>query len=139
MSNGFQFIGTITTEWLTPAECRAQGSNVQLWRITSPFSVVLPDKRVVTVPRDFVTDFGSVPGWAQSYVGTENPPLNIPALIHDYGYSTRGVMFENSLKTDREGVDGLFRQLLLACGMRSSQAWVVYHAVRLGGGAHWKS
>lgn len=137
MSVGLVINGGLATDWLTPDECRAAGSRVQLWRLRDPYSVVVPNRGVVTVPRGFVTDFASVPGWAQSYVGTEHPALNAPALVHDYGYARRGDMIPGHPPLTRAEVDELFRQMLLACKMRPSQAWVLHRAVRLGGASHW--
>lgn len=137
MSGVIQFIGHFATDWLTPQECRALKSAAQLYRVRDPYSVVVPGRGTATIPRGFVTNLASVPWWAQSYVGTEHPSLNSPAAFHDYGYSEEGAIFSGLPPLTREEVDDLFRILLLACGMRSSQAWVLHKAVRVGGAARW--
>lgn len=137
MSGVIKIIGEFATEWLTPAECRVRKSNVQLWRLRDAYSVVVPGRGTLTVPRGFVTDLGSVPWFAQSYVGTEHPALNPAALVHDYGYAEEGDIFHGRAPLTREEVDDLFRDILVACGMRPSQAWVLHRAVRVGGRSHW--
>lgn len=129
MSGIVQFFGIFATDWLTPQECRAAKSDVQLYRVRDVISVVIPGHGTFTIPRGFVTDLGSVPAIAQSYVGTEHPSLNVPAAFHDRLYFTQEV--------PREVADECFYRMLLAQSMRPSQAWVLWKAVRIGGASHY--
>ena len=66
--------------------------------------------------------WGVYPAWARS---------NRAAVLHDYAYC---VQF-----CSRERADGLFREALRACGVSKVRAWVMWRAVRIGGGAYWNA
>ncbi len=66
--------------------------------------------------------WGVYPAWARS---------NRAAVLHDYAYC---VQF-----CSRERADALFREALRACGVSSVRSWIMWRAVRMGGGAYWNA
>lgn len=81
-------------------------------------------------PRGFRCDAASIPRilwgvyppWARS---------NRAATLHDFLYVVQ--------LCSRERADALFREALRACGVSSVRAWIMWRAVRLGGGAYWNA
>ena len=81
-------------------------------------------------PRGFRCDAASIPRvlwgiyppWARS---------NRAAVLHDYLYTVQ--------PCSRERADALFREALLACGVSSARTWIMWKAVRLGGGGYWNA
>jgi hypothetical protein len=81
-------------------------------------------------PRSFICDSASIPRilwgiyppWAR---------YNRAAVLHDYLYTVK--------ICSRERADALFREALLACGVSPARAWIMWRAVRLGGGAYWNA
>jgi hypothetical protein len=76
----------------------------------------------------FETDFGSVPPWARSFVDDDDPRALCPFLRHDKRYKD-GI-------GERADADQELYEGCIACGMSRLKAWVIYRAVRLGGGKH---
>ena len=73
-----------------------------------------------SIPRAFWTLLGVTPFHAK---------IIIPALIHDYIYDKKCLQ--------REIADKVFKYLLEQNGFKA-RAWIMYQAVRLFGGLHWK-
>ena len=138
MSSVIQFFGNLDLRALTPPEVRLRKSEVQLYRLLVDFTVFVPYVGRITVPAGFETDFASIPRIVWSWLSPEDPVILFPSIVHDYLYSMRG-MVEGLPAVTREQADDVLRDAMLACGARSSQAWVVHKAVRMGGASHWKS
>lgn len=136
MSGLVQFFGALDLRAFTPAEVRARKSEVQLYRLLTDFTVVVPEVGRITVPAGFVTDFASIPRLVWAWLSPEDPVVLFPSIVHDYLYSIKGEI-EGSPAISRERADQVLRDAMIACGARSSQAWVVYHAVRVGGASNW--
>lgn len=83
------------------------------------------------IPAGFETDFGSVPKWLRSFVDDDDPRALCPFVRHDKRYSDG--IGERAV-WDKELYEGC-----VTCGMSRLKAWLIYRAVRLGGGGHWKS
>lgn len=135
MTGPIQFFGPCDLRVLTPRQVRAAKSDRQLFRLLQDFSVVAPDYGRVTVPSGFITDFASIPRFALWYLDDDDPVILFASIIHDYLYTIRGEIEDRTLA--RQQVDELFRRMIMACGGRAAQAWVVYQSVRIGGGSHW--
>lgn len=142
MSGVVHFIGRPVLEALTPQEVRARKSSAQIYRMYDDFSVELPSFGLdvtrfgaIVIPRGFETDFASIPRFALWYVDDDAPCILYGAITHDYLYSIGGALPLRRLT--REECDHILRICMLACGARTTQAAVVYRAVRLRGAPHW--
>ena len=82
-----------------------------------------------TVPRGFETDGASIPRAFWIYVHPFYDGLRA-ALLHDQDYRVQD-------KTRKEA-DALFYRRLVMLGIRRSKAWVLWLALRAGGGRAWK-
>jgi hypothetical protein len=138
VSGVVQFFGPLNLQALAPAEVRAGKSGAQLYRLLTDFTCVVPDIGPITVPAGFVTDFASIPRIAWTWLSPEDPVVLFPSIVHDYLYDRSGKVMADRVLSRAE-CDEVLRVAMLACQARSSQAWVVYQAVRLGGASHWKS
>lgn len=138
MSGVVQFFGPLDLRAFTPADVRARKSDVQLYRLLADITCVVPGVGTIAVPGGFVTDFASIPRIAWAWLSPEDPVVLFPSIIHDYLYDIRGELSPDRVLSRAE-CDNVLRAAMLACGARASQAWVVYQAVRIGGGSHWKS
>lgn len=88
----------------------------------------LTDLRPIFVPTGFRCDAASIP----RLVWGIYPPwskANRAAVVHDYLCSIQ--------VCSREQADWIFRDALLACGVSNQRAWIMWKAVRIGGGGRW--
>lgn len=136
MSGLVQFFGPCDLRAFTPCQIREFKSPVQLYRMLSDLTCVIPNFGRITVPAGFVTDFASIPRIAWTWLSPEDPVVLFPSIIHDFLYSVRGDLSGRTLT--RAECDEILRMAMLACGARRSQAWVVHQAVRFGGESRWK-
>jgi hypothetical protein len=120
---------------LTPSQVTERKSPRQLFKLLRDFSVVTPNHGRIVVPEGFVCDFASIPRFALWYTDDDDPAVLFPSIVHDYLYTVRGELDGRMLT--RRDADEIFRESIVACGGRKAQAWVIYQAVRLGGGSHW--
>lgn len=102
-----------------------------LWKTISIFGYASPvAKQIIIVPRDFVTDFASVPRlplvW-EKFGGK----FHRSALVHDYLYQS-GVL-------PRRTADQVLREAAMTEGLCKEDADAVYAAVRLAGGPNYHS
>ena len=100
------------------------------WRLIDPL-VYQSDVAAITIiaPRDFLTDFASVPRFppiAFALCGDLGHPA---AVIHDDLYTSQ--------KLPRSVADAVLREALLVCGVASWKAQAMWAAVRAAGGSHW--
>lgn len=87
--------------------------------------------RGLLIPRGFVWDGCSVPATVRPLMG--NPfdnDLDDASLLHDYLYETH--------KATRAKADDMFRQELLAAGVSTARAALMYTAVRLFASSNYK-
>lgn len=88
----------------------------------------LTSLRTIIVPTGFRCDAASIP----RLVWGIYPPwskANRAAVVHDYLCSIQVCA--------RELADAIFRDALLACGVSEARAWIMWKAVRVGGGGRW--
>lgn len=123
-----------------------------LWYCPEPVGYLTEDGRTLSVPafnrdgandadlkaiarREYrprgVTDLASIPIFARRLLPADGPYVK-PAVLHDDGYVSRGWGL-----MDRAEVDGLLEEAMRACGVAQWKRFVVYRAVRLGGGFAW--
>lgn len=134
---GVRFAGRLVLAALAPAELRARNASAQLWMLAGEFAVLSQNFGRVVVPAGFVGDLASVPRWALPYLDDDAPEILYGSIVHDWIYSRQGELPGRRLT--RAEADELLRLCMLACGARPAQARLVWLAVRLGGGGHWKA
>lgn len=114
------------------------------WRLDAPETFRLPIPRppgwegyadelrtgetTIIVPAGFVTDFASVPGWAQSFVSRVGKHARA-ALLHDF-------LYENRIGS-RKVADWVFREQMRRDGVVWLRRWLAWLAVRVGGKHTW--
>jgi hypothetical protein len=84
----------------------------------------------VEVPKGFVTDLASIPRLFWSLLRPDGE-YTYPAIIHDYLYWIQPIK--------REKADLVFRLAMEDFRIDAATAFVIYNAVRLGGGPAWQS
>lgn len=104
--------------------------NVQLFKLLAPFTY-LSSRGAITVPAGFVTDGASIPQCLWSIVGPTGPYFKA-AVIHDYLYSEANTRFT------RRKSDALFKEAMFNAGLDWPRREMIYRAVRLFGGKHFK-
>ncbi len=114
-----------------PDELDCRKLNGEEWLVLEPFRYRSKLIGTVIVPRGFVTDLTSVPWFARWYVARDGEHTK-PAVIHDFLYTLASV--DQHPEVDQKLADQVFREALLVRGIRSTQASVLYAAVRIGGG-----
>jgi hypothetical protein len=99
-----------------------------LFRLEEP--LVWDDgEEIVVVPAGFRTDLASVPRIAQAIVPKVGP-YNDAAVLHDYCFVVQTCSFADA--------NALFLRAMEACGVRSSQRWLIWSAVTAGGWPAWR-
>lgn len=85
-----------------------------------------------TIPRGFVWDGASKPGWS-GWLGFQRGDSRTfrASLEHDFGYSFHPV--------SRERIDANYYDASLEDGYPKSKARVEYFALRIGAKSHWKN
>ena len=106
------------------------------WRLVAPFTAYVKSDdgtgRTITVPQLFETDFASAPRIPFIFAKFGNR-AHRPAVLHDFLYS------EGGTEDDRQYADHVLLAACIADGMDSSDAHMIYDAVREFGGSHWKT
>lgn len=116
-----------------PKACRGK----QMYVLERDFAYQSRAFGAIVAPAGMATDFASIPRLAYTYISPESPQILWASVIHDYLYGVLGQLPLRRLT--RAECDAVLREAMLECGARPTQAWLVYQAVRLGGGSHWKS
>ncbi len=99
------------------------------WRVVEPLVYALPDGTRITVPAGFLTDLASIPQLFHSLIPV-NGDHRQAAIVHDFLFVTQPF--------SRAETDGVFLQAMTDCGVRWSQRWAMYVAVRAGGWLPWR-
>jgi|ERR1051325_8360214 hypothetical protein len=102
------------------------------------------DGNTITFGKGAKTDLGSVPQLAWSF-GFPPDGEGVDAyVIHDLLYKTQGLCLWSGEKWrtrskpySRSEADDILRRALIACGVSSWRARIVWAAVRLGGATSW--
>lgn len=98
---------------------------------TEPNSWTIGSTRhAIVVPAGFVTDFASIPRAFQGMFATHGR-YSRAAMIHDYLYWTQSC--------SRTQADNLFLIAMIESGVDRFQRVAIHRAVRLGGGAAWRT
>ncbi len=116
--------------------------NLNTWRTTRNFSYFVGEeysKDKVIVPAGFRTDLASIP-WPGSMFIPRSGKYNQCAVLHDFLYSILGEVSEpyNMRKRSRKECDGIFLEAMGVLGVNRFKRWLMYRAVRMGGGFPWR-
>ena len=87
--------------------------------------------RVIHVPRNFVTDFASIPRIASLIIAKLGRHTKA-SVIHDWLYQRHPIGFSRKL------ADDLFLDGMLDLGVKPWRAHLMYRAVRLSGWMAWR-
>jgi len=111
--------------------CEALDDGVN-WELYEPLVIDLGEdgqNKIITIPKGFVTDFGSIPWWVPNLIANPQGKGKRAYVMHDYLYRTQP--FERSV-CDMLLIDGM-----KADGVNWFQRATVYRGLRLGGWAVW--
>lgn len=91
----------------------------------------LEKKRIIEVPKGFITDFASIPGFLRDRFAV-NDDHRLAAVAHDYLYSQSGIIKQlgRDITYTRKEADQIFYKLMLTEGVGRFKAWLMYRAVR---------
>tara|TARA_R100000664_G_scaffold25227_1_gene35192 strand:+ start:3371 stop:3730 length:360 start_codon:yes stop_codon:yes gene_type:complete len=111
-----------TSEWKYPKIQNILGDPHQ--------KILLEDYFIMgySIPAGFIFDGASIPGVAKWYVDDDDHLLPA-ALVHDYLYVNQ--------PCTRKEADHIFWEIMIYTGVRRSQAYVCWLAVRIGGWRPW--
>lgn len=89
--------------------------------------------RWIAVPQGTETDLASVPRLLLAVVDDDGPHARA-AVIHDYIYRNPGLF----PRISRKQADQIMDDLMAEDGVGRFKRWIIYRAVRLGGGRAWR-
>jgi len=114
-----------------------------LWAVERPVSYVTPAGDMITAPAGMVTDLASIPRFARPVLAPDGPWVQA-AVFHDLLYLTQGTGvwkghpgITRPTPYSRAEADQVLRDAMADLGIPDWQAWLIYRAVRLGGGGGW--
>lgn len=88
-----------------------------------------PERRI-TVPKNFTTDFASVPKFFRNFI-PNIAGYNRVALLHDYLYTVHTY--------SRAESDAMFEYGCTAFGLPAIKAWIAWVAIRICGFKRWNN
>lgn len=88
---------------------------------------------IVLVPAGYITDFASVPKLPMTWLLAGGTAYEA-AVVHDWLYTTHA--FEGK-PIERSKADAVFREAIKASEDTKAPAWLMWLAVRAGGGGAW--
>lgn len=114
---------------LIPEEFK-QNRRIAVLAATFGFVAYLPGRRhiAIAVPKGYVTDFASIPGWIQWLIAPFGRHSEA-AVVHDWLY-TLGTKGDSK---SRKLADQTFRRALAIVGVKFIRRNLMYWAVRMGG------
>lgn len=131
--NPEQFVGDLVIRVLPHWELRE--GDCPKYELMEPFTFLSKDFGRVHVPRGFVTDFGSVPSAVKPIIDNDDPDLVFAAIGHDWLYKNGGKL--PGMTLTRYQCDCVLYEAMIASGAPIVKSWLVFRAVRFGGGAAW--
>lgn len=98
------------------------------WVLATPLEYVTSAGENIAIPAGFITDLASIPRVFHSLIPV-NGKHRLAAVVHDYLYVIQ----------DRQRIkaDALFLEAMEVAGVRFTQRWTMYLAVRAGGWLPW--
>tara|TARA_R100001591_G_scaffold99929_1_gene106285 strand:+ start:1212 stop:1790 length:579 start_codon:yes stop_codon:yes gene_type:complete len=101
-----------------------------LYYTTAIIDFILPNGRVVRIPRGFQWDGASIPKWAQFIIGKPMGKYALAALLHDWLYQS---LILGKSKKGRLEADELFYTVMEQLDISWWRRKAMYRAVRIGG------
>lgn len=120
-------------------------SGRSLWGLQRPLAYTTGDRlrETITVPAGFVTDLASIPRLVWSFYPPDGPWVKA-AVIHDFLYYTQGdgiwgrtVGVPPGRTYTRRQADAILAEAMADLGIGRWGRFVIWAAVRLGGGIGW--
>lgn len=92
----------------------------------------------ITVSAGFISDFFSIPFPATMFL-PKSEKGNAAAVLHDFLFSILGEVKTpyNNIKRTRAQCDKIFLESMKVLGVNWFKRWIMYRAVRMGGGFIW--
>jgi len=100
------------------------------WRLLEPFNYITDAGQLISIPKDFGTDFASIPRLFWPILPPWDPKYGKPAVLHDYLYRFR--------IGKRSWADYIFLEAMEELKVPVWKMEVMYLAVRLFGGPAWR-
>ncbi len=113
--------------FLTPA--RLEVAPCGRWRVLKRLVYEASCGARIVVPKGFMTDLASIPQVFHALIPV-NGDHRPAAIVHDFLFVTQPY--------SRAKADRIFLQAMADCGVRWSQRWAMYLAVRAGGWLPWR-
>ena len=117
------------------ADFRTVPGDRRLFRLLSNF-VFWVDSVPFVIPAGFVTDFASVPKFAEGIISNNEPQILRAALAHDWLYQSGGKPTPDIMFT-RSEADEILREGMRSIGASFAKRWLVWVSVRVGGVGSW--
>jgi hypothetical protein len=101
-----------------------------LYDTTAIIDFILPNGRVVRIPKGFQWDGASIPKWAQAIIGKPMGKYALAALLHDWLYQS---LILGKSNKGRKRADELFYTVMEQLDISWWRRKAMYRAVRFGG------
>jgi Protein of unknown function (DUF1353) len=128
------FTNPLVTRWLTPNEIKNRKlDNGKSYLVLIDDLIYISGGGVrIVIPKGFITDLASSPRIFWGIVPSDDPHYDRAAVLHDYGYVTKG-KFGANLTFTKSGVDHLFLEAMRAEGNPEWKSVIMFMAVSLFG------
>lgn len=106
------------------------------WQFLAPFQYVSPKWGPINIPKDFYTDFASVPPSLHSIIDDDSPIILFPSAPHDFLFTkraqdgTRG-WISNTKQLTLTQVNRVLTEAMSFCGANLLTRELVFNAVEL--------
>ena len=107
------------------------------WRFLEPFRYVSPKWGAIDIPKDFYTDFASVPPKLHSIIDDDSPIILFPSAPHDFLFTkqkdkndSRGWV-SNAKQLTLTEVNHMLTEAMSFCGANFATRELVFYAVEL--------
>lgn len=120
--------------------------NSNIRKLSSPLIYLDSKQGLIEAPRDFETNYASIPkAVPQWWLDQDDPLIREPSVIHDWLYSV-----DCPLDLSRKEADEVLLRAMLEVGVRPTNNWYrnfmnklkaksAYRSVRIAGSAFWKN
>jgi Protein of unknown function (DUF1353) len=118
------------------AERNGWATDRSYWQFLAPFQYVSPKSGPIDIPKDFYTDFASVPPSLHSIIDDDSPIILFPSAPHDFLFTkrdedgTRGWISKTKQLSLTE-VNRVLTEAMSFCGANFPTRELVFNAVEL--------
>jgi len=124
--------------FITELDVRRVGPGPQgrsTWKLLAPLAYKSDTlSKTIVVPAGFVTDFASVPRLPLAFL-VAGDCAHQAAVIHDWLYTVHAL---DGAEVSRAQADAVFREAIRVSD-QGAPAWLMWAAVRVGGGGSWNA